>query len=98
MAVRLSALRADRPRFTPRKILGTHFCQRLSRPQSHSTAGRIRSIENSNDLIGIRTRDLPACSMVPQPTTQPRAPSDPEFLSNFIFEEEVKFLSELWAV
>jgi hypothetical protein len=32
-------------------------------------AGRIRSIEKSNDLIGIRTRDLPACSVVPQPTT-----------------------------
>jgi hypothetical protein len=26
------------------------------------------------DLIGIRTRDLPACSIVPQPTTLPRAP------------------------
>jgi hypothetical protein len=31
----------------------------------HSAAGRIRSIENSNDLIGNRTRDLPACSTVP---------------------------------
>jgi hypothetical protein len=26
------------------------------------------------DLIGFRTRDLPACSIVPQPTTLPRAP------------------------
>jgi hypothetical protein len=25
-------------------------------------------------LIGIRSRDLPACSIVPQPTTLPRAP------------------------
>jgi hypothetical protein len=25
-------------------------------------------------LIGTRTRDLPACSIVPQPTTLPRAP------------------------
>jgi hypothetical protein len=33
--------------------------------QGHGTAWRIRSIEKSNDLIGIRTRDLPACSMVP---------------------------------
>jgi hypothetical protein len=31
------------------------------------------SIEKSNDLIGNQTRDLPACSMVPQPTTLPRA-------------------------
>jgi hypothetical protein len=30
--------------FTTRKIPGTHFCQRLSRPQDHSAAGRIRSI------------------------------------------------------
>jgi hypothetical protein len=30
-------------------------------------------IEKSND-IGIRTRDLLACSIVPQPTTLPRAP------------------------
>jgi hypothetical protein len=49
--------------FTPRKIPGTHFCQRLSRPQGHSAAGRIRSIKKkSNDLIGNRTCDLPACS------------------------------------
>jgi hypothetical protein len=32
---------------------------------------RIRSIEKSNDHIGIRTRDLPPCSVVPQPTTLP---------------------------
>jgi hypothetical protein len=40
-----------------------------------SAAGRIRSIEKSNDLIGNWTRDLPACSIVPQPTTLPLAPS-----------------------
>jgi hypothetical protein len=45
MAVR-SALRADRP-LPPRKIPGTHFCQRLSRPQGHSSAGRIRYIEKN---------------------------------------------------
>jgi hypothetical protein len=37
-------------------------------------AGKIRSIEKCNDLIGNRTRDLRACSKVPQPTTLPRAP------------------------
>jgi hypothetical protein len=31
-------------------------------PQGHNAAGRIRSIEKSNDLIGNRTRNLPACS------------------------------------
>jgi hypothetical protein len=38
-------------------------------------AGGIRSIEKSNDIIGNRTRDLLACSIVPQPTTLPRAPT-----------------------
>jgi hypothetical protein len=38
-------------------------------------AGRIRSIEKSNDLIGNRTRDLPACSIVPQPTKLTCEPS-----------------------
>jgi len=28
-------------------------------------------MKNSNDTIGIRTRDLPACSAVPQPTAPP---------------------------
>jgi hypothetical protein len=31
-------------------------------------------LKNSVDLVGNLTRDLPACSIVPQPTTLPRAP------------------------
>jgi hypothetical protein len=31
------------------------------------------SIKNSNDTIGNRTRDLPACSAMPQPAAPPRA-------------------------
>jgi hypothetical protein len=34
----------------------------------------ILSRKNSNDTIGNRTRDLPICSVVPQPTSPPRAP------------------------
>jgi hypothetical protein len=56
MAVRLSALHIGRP-LSSRKIPGTHFCWRLSRPQGHSAAGRIRSTEKCNN---------PACSIVPQ--------------------------------
>jgi hypothetical protein len=33
------------------------------------------SIEKFNDLIGNRTRHLPACNIVPQPTILPRAPT-----------------------
>ena len=32
-------------------------------------------MKNSSDIIGNRTRDLPTCSAVPQPTAPPRAPS-----------------------
>jgi hypothetical protein len=31
-------------------------------------------LKKSSYLIGIRNRDLPDCSIVPQPTTLPRAP------------------------
>ena len=58
----------------PGNTPGTHFCYRLSWPQGHSAAGRIMSIKNSNDTIGNRTCDLPACSAVPQPTGPPRTP------------------------
>jgi hypothetical protein len=32
------------------------------------------SVKNSSDTIGNRTRDVPVCSAVPQPTAPPRAP------------------------
>jgi len=32
-------------------------------------------MKNSNDTIGNRTRDLPTCSAVPQPTALPCAPT-----------------------
>jgi len=31
-------------------------------------------MENPNDAVGNRTRDLQACSAVPRPTAQPRTP------------------------
>jgi hypothetical protein len=34
----------------------------------------LRQLKKVNDFIGNRTRDLPACSTVPQPTTLPRVP------------------------
>jgi hypothetical protein len=64
------------PFFTPRKIPGTHFYYRLSQPQGHSVVRRIRSIEKTNDPVGNRTRDLPACSIVPEATMLLHAPTD----------------------
>jgi chorismate synthase len=46
----------------------------MSRPQGHIAAGRIMSMKKSNDTIGNRTRDLPTCSALPQPTALLRAP------------------------
>jgi len=67
-----------RPPLPPRNIPGTHFCYKLSQSQGHSAAGRIMSMKKSNDINRNRTRDLPACGAVPQPTAPPRAP--PSFI------------------
>jgi hypothetical protein len=48
--------------FTQRKITGTHFCYRLSRSQTYSVAGKIRSIEKSNNLIGNAKPRYEMCS------------------------------------
>ena len=68
----MSALRTGR--LNPSgDIPDTHFCQRLSRDQGHSATGTIMSMKNSSNTIRFRTRDLPACSAVPQPTAPPAA-------------------------
>jgi hypothetical protein len=53
-----------RPHFTPMKIPCFYFCYRLSRPESHSTAGGIRTVEKSIFLIKNRTRSLLACKIL----------------------------------
>jgi hypothetical protein len=69
----LNSCRPPRP-LPPGRLLVVISVKRMSRRWGHSTARRIRSIEKIQ-LIGTRTRDLPTCSMVHQPTTLPRAPS-----------------------
>ena len=54
-----------RPHLLPGNPPDTHFCLRLSRPQGHSTIGRIVSMKNSNVIIWNRTSDLPICSTAP---------------------------------
>jgi hypothetical protein len=71
--ISLSALRTDRL-YPPGNTPGTHFCWSLSQPQSHSVAGRIMSMKNSNETIGNRTRDLPACCVVTQSNAPPCVP------------------------
>ena len=52
----------------------TNSCYRLNQLQGYSTPGRIMSMKNSNDTIGNRTHDLPACRAVPQSTAKPVKP------------------------
>ena len=70
--VRLSALDTSRL-YPPGNISGTYFCLRLRRIQSHSAAGRIRSMKKCSDTIGNRTRNLPFFSALPAWTAPPRA-------------------------
>jgi hypothetical protein len=66
-----------RPPLPRENAPGTHFCQRLSRPQSHCAIGRIMSMKNSSDTIWNPTSDLPIRSTVPQPLCHhQRSPPD----------------------
>ena len=61
---RLSALCTGHLLFPPQHIPGIHFCWRISQPQGHSVARRLKSMKNPNDIIGNWTRDRPGCSIV----------------------------------
>ena len=49
--------------------------KRLSRPKCRNADARITLLKNANDPILKRSRDLPACFRVPQPTAPPRNPA-----------------------
>jgi hypothetical protein len=83
--VKLSALRTGRL-YPQGNIPGTHFYDRLSQLQGHSAVGSIMSIKNFSDNIENRTRDLPVCSAMPQPTAPPRAPIKPFNNINYHFQ------------
>ena len=54
-------------------------------------------MKNSNDTIGNRTRDLPTCSAVPQPTAPPRAPLYIILLLLFVNKIDQLPLASIWS-
>jgi hypothetical protein len=73
MAVRLSDLRFART-LPPGRFLVLISVTRRVDPRA------IVRLEESKDFIVIRIRDFPACSIMPQQSTLPRAPIWPEKL------------------
>jgi hypothetical protein len=71
MAVRLSALQSCSALFA-RKIFtisSINFCSKLSNSEGLLQLEGLCKLKEINDLFGTRTRNLPACSIVPQPST-----------------------------
>jgi hypothetical protein len=68
MTVRLSALRSVRSLAPGRFLLLISFRDCVD-PRAIVRLEGLGQLKKSNDFNGIRTRDLPACSRVPQPTT-----------------------------
>jgi hypothetical protein len=72
MAVRLSTLSAGRP-LSPGIFLVLISVRGSIDPRAIVRLEVLGQFKKSNDLIGTWTSDLPACSVVPQSTTLPRA-------------------------
>jgi hypothetical protein len=74
MAVKLLALHPGRS-LTPGRSLVLISVRGCVDPRAIVRVEGLGQLKKkSNDLIGIRTRDLSTCSTVPAPTTLPRAP------------------------
>jgi hypothetical protein len=102
MVVRLSAPRASRP-LPPWRFLVFISVRGWVDSRAIVRLKGLSQLKKSSDIIGIWTRDLPACSIVPQPTTLPRAPNL-EMTGQYLqyelnrYEEAVSFSNaECWC-
>jgi hypothetical protein len=73
MTVRLSALR-EAALYPPGRFLVLISVRDSVDPRAIVRLEGLGQLKKSNYLIENRTRYLPACSIVPQPTTLPRVP------------------------
>jgi hypothetical protein len=81
MAVKLSALRAGRSLPPPPEDSWYSFLLEAElTPRAVVRLEGLDKLEKFSDLIGIRTHDLPACSIIPQPTALPRTPWKSQFM------------------
>jgi hypothetical protein len=87
MAVSLSALPAGRP-LPPGRFLVLISIRGWVEPRAIVRLEGLGKLKKKIHLIGTRTRDLPACTIVPQPTTLPRAPSYMNILIHLINTEK----------
>jgi hypothetical protein len=88
MAIRLPVLNAGRP-LPPGRFLVLISVRGWVDPRAIVRLEGIYELKkNSNDLIGNRTSDLPACSIVPQPITLPRTMVS--FLNVFSYQNFIR--------
>ena len=88
--VRLSALRTGRL-YHQEILLALISVRAWVDPRGHSAVWRIKSMKNSSETIGNRTRDLLACSAVPKPTAPPRIPPSAKTdLKKYVNEDNIK--------
>jgi hypothetical protein len=86
--LRIARLYLPRP---PKTKPRYSFLLQAESTPGHTTAGTIKSMNNSNYTIGNRNRDLAACGAVPQPTAPPRGlPFINKFLYNSATQELIK--------
>jgi hypothetical protein len=64
---------ALRPSFTPKQDFWNSFLLETESIPGPTTAGWVRKTLKFNGLMRNRTRDLPAYSVVPQPTALPKS-------------------------